>query len=190
MKTTRPKKNRILKVLLKKILLLIIILIVIFNLIFFIFGPIDKNRKIFGNQIITAKTNSMEPAINKKDLVIIKKVAIQELEKDDIIIYQKGNDYRITRIINTHENRGIKSYLIKADNNYYIEEILGDNIQGKVIKTIADNNIYLNILRILSSKILTVIIVIYLFLLIRYKRRIKLRNEKRRELQRNINTRT
>lgn len=122
----------------------------------------------------------MEPEINKNDIVILKKVKEKNLSEEDIILFLRNEeDYRMARIRNTRENKGIYSYVVKADNNYYVEEILGETIQGKMIGKISNLAFLLNILR---SKILTIIIIIGIILFLRYKQKLKKRKNRRKEL--------
>jgi signal peptidase I len=112
----------------------------------------------------------MEPVINKNDVVIFRKTNVANLEEGTIIIYLRNERLEVSRITAIRENRGITSYIIKGDNIYHIEEILGNNVQGEVVRIIS-NGIGLNILRAFGSKVITIIIAIYILLLVRYKRR-------------------
>lgn len=134
MKTSRPKKKGIIKSILSKILLLILVLIIAYNLIYSIFSIFNKGLGFLGISFFDVNSNSMEPAVNKNDLAIVRKMKSEELQANDIVIYQKAKEYRITRIMNVHNNSGTLSFVIKGDNLYYPEEILSEGVKRKSYK--------------------------------------------------------
>jgi len=180
MKTARPKKKLILKTILKKILLLILILIVAYNLIYFVCSLFHIKGSFLGRNFFVTNSNAMEPTISEKDLVITKKVKADNIKKDDVVLYTRSGEERLARIMYIRENKGVTSYLIKGDNNRYLQEILASDVKAKVIDTISGGKIFITMFR---SKISTFFIITYAILLARYKQRIKLKNQQRKNLR-------
>jgi len=186
MKTARQKKNRIIQTILKKILLFLLILIAVYNLIYFVGSLLHIKGSFFGINFLVTDSSVMKPTINEKDLMITKKIRAHDVKKNDIILYKVNDEQRLTRVMYVRENRGVTSYAIKGDNNRYIQEMLGDNIEAKVIHTISGGKVYIDILR---SAVLTLFIFVYIILFIRYKRRMELKKQKRRDLRQTTNIR-
>jgi signal peptidase I len=106
----------------------------VYNLVYFVFSIFNKGLGFLGVSFFNVNSASMEPELTKNDLTIVKKVKLEELQANDIIIYQKAEEYRITRIMNVHNNRNTLSFVIKGDNLYYPEEILGESVKRKSSK--------------------------------------------------------
>ena len=145
-----------------------------------------KKSGFLGICFLINDSTIMRPTIKENDLMIVKKIkkdAKSELEVEDIIIYLRDGEPKSKRIIYKREQKGIVSYVIKGDNNYYPEEILSEQVEGRVINIVSGGGVFVKILR---SKVLTVFIFVYAILFIRYKRRMMDKNQKRRELRQNV----
>lgn len=177
------KKRKSINNRIKKIIFIFLV-IVMYNITLLYMSYIDKfetpNFYIYKAYIIT--TTSMEPAINKDDVIIIKKCKGNELKIDDIVTFKQNGEiitHRIVDIIEAEEQQDI-NYITKGDNNNLDDEqpVIEENIEGKVIATIP----YLGrIVKILKNGI--IIILVILIFLITYLNKIesKEKSEERRK---------
>lgn len=120
---------------------------------------IVKNQtyfEVFGYSIFNIATGSMEPAISKEDIIIVKKQ--DDYKVGDIITFSKDNDFithRIIRIVNS-------SITTKGDaNNSSDVAISKDVVLGKVIKIIKHAGIWQ---KVLTKPIIVITIFITLIL--------------------------
>ena len=81
----------------------------------------------FGIGVATVLSGSMEPAISKGDLIIVKEE--KQYHKKDIVVYRDGDDYVVHRIIEIGD-----MVITQGDaNNVADEPIEKSAIRGKVI---------------------------------------------------------
>lgn len=108
--------------------------------------------------------NQMKDDISKNDLVIVKEVESDELQKGDIIAYQINGKTRINKIINITDG-----YVTKSNKNYHpdIEKVQESQIIGKKIGTFPFWGV---ILEILQSKIISVFIFVFLIIYFFYNK--------------------
>lgn len=106
------------------ILVAIFLPIIILNVTFVIKGATnpDEVPMVFGRAPLIVVSDSMDlelgrpGAFNKNDLIIIKKVDVEDLKENDIISYMNEYDEIIThRIIRKEEVKGIKYFVTKGD---------------------------------------------------------------------------
>lgn len=93
---------------------------------------------IFKYKPITILSNSMTPVLNRGDIVIYKKLNIDELNNlplNSIIIFSYNDKYIIHRIISKREEDHMVYYITKGDNNETADynEISASQIQGLYI---------------------------------------------------------
>ena len=146
------KKKRNLSELIVVVILKLIKYLFIFLITFFIFYTIIYNCfEIFAKKdyiqigkiyFINSKDNtSMNNEIKKWDLLIAKKVNLDDIEVGDIIVYINGTKdngkeiIKIQRVNNISNDNGKVFLQTKGDNNLYPneEKITEDNIIGKII---------------------------------------------------------
>ena len=73
---------------------------------------------LFPHYMIGVGSESMSPALNKGDAVILKKVKdYNTLQKDDIIAYKKGKLVIVHRIVDIEKNNGKTFFITKGDAN-------------------------------------------------------------------------
>lgn len=175
---TREKQTRLKKAF-TVIILIIILFSIIYNLLYFISGVFGMNRGMFGISLFVVDNNSMKPQISKNDLAVIKKGELDNLKQNDIIIYFKNENYKIKRIMNINNENDRTSFVTKGDNNYYndVEQILKEDVEGKVLFDIPKFGFIINMLR---SKILTLIVAIYITYVFTYVKHLKKKKERRR----------
>jgi len=160
-----------------------LIIIAIYNITYVVLSLLKQDISFFGIRFFILESNSMKPAIEQKDVEIFKRVRENELKQNDIILYMNGENIRVGRILRINENMGKTSYIVKADNRYFYDtdQLLSQNIQGKMVRKVSNGAVFLKILR---SKILTVfifIVLLFVYKLERYKRRLKDRRKKQNE---------
>ena len=126
---------------------------------------------MFGITLLPVESNSMKNEINKNDLVIINrnKLIESELKEKDTIVYERNNQVRITKIHIIKTTNGNTQYITKAINNYYFdnEPVTFEQIMGKVQIVIPSFGL---VLKVLQSKIITLISIILLVLKFSYNR--------------------
>lgn len=171
------KKKKILQVKfiknikIKKILLNLIYIIttmaIIYNIIYLINTTIAKKEylQIFGISLFYVEEDLMKPDLRQNDLVIAKEVESEDININDIIVYRVNDNIKINKVFNIYNdtNTGEKKYVTKSNLNYYpdIEEIVDGKIIGKKVANIFGVGF---IIKILQSKITTVLIAIILCL--------------------------
>ncbi|MFQ5887933.1 MAG: signal peptidase I [Candidatus Hydrothermarchaeales archaeon] len=92
--------------------------------------------------VMAVVSNSMVPTFYKGDLVVVKGVDPEKLEKGDIIVYQ--NPYRnipiVHRVVDIEDHGGYRYFYTKGDHNLRTDQAFGiappvreDLIKGRVI---------------------------------------------------------
>ncbi|MGN1301546.1 MAG: signal peptidase I [Clostridia bacterium] len=164
----------------KYTLRIILILLVLYNLIYVIGHEYDKefNIKLFGVSAIVVENNSMEPEINKKNVVIVKRT--EELVEGDVITFYQDGQLKIRRIVKVNDKGVDETYITKGDNYFYYDEkeIGQSQVEGKVIKVLKASG---TIIRMLQSKGLMIFNTIILLLIFLYNKRLQQKRKKRRE---------
>lgn len=93
-----------------------------------------KIPTLFGYKPLIVVTDIMKDEIEYGDLIFIKTVDTNTLEKGDIITYWYGNDILITdRIVDIEKSNQETIYITKGDNNEGIDEyeINSKQVEGK-----------------------------------------------------------
>lgn len=171
-------------------ILYVILIILIYNLVLVGISFISKQdfNGIFGYKAFNITTNSMEPNINKGDIIIIKKVKNEDkLKKDDIITFWQDDEIITHRIIDITETNGEKRYITKGDNNNIpdLEKISFSQIEGVEVISIP----YLGkIVEALENKIIFFIILLLILLIYLYRLNKTEKSEIRRQKRRNLET--
>lgn len=112
--------------------------------------------RMFGYQIYTVISGSMEPAIPTGSLVFIKDMEPQDVEENDAIAYYGGRD---SNAIITHrvvENRVVMGeFITKGDANQTedMNPVDYDNFLGRVEKSIPQVGIFAQMLTSMEGKI-------------------------------------
>ena len=170
---------------------IIIVFFLIFNVSLIITSYIKPGEtpNFFGIKSFTIVSESMEPKINKQDVIFIKEVDKDELEVGDIISFKTGEIINTHRIVKIEEQNGEEVYITKGDNNKKEDRgyVKLNDIEGKYLFKIPRFGI---IVEILKSKITLVILLVILVLISYYqvvltKRKLK-RKEERYEYNKNL----
>ncbi len=163
------------------IIYIILIPILVYNLSLII-QAISNPREtpsFFGIKTYVIISGSMQPELEIGDIVIVKKVGKNQLEKGDIISFRQGQNvitHRIYEIVTEDNETKIAT---KGDNNNVKDDksITYADIEGKVIKKIPKLGL---IALTLKGKMTILIIAIIVYIYLIYDGIIKRKKSKRR----------
>jgi len=163
----------------------IVLVILIYNVILVSISCINKIEKItvFGYRAYIIKTDSMEPSINKGDVVITKRTKEEKLKVGDVITFKQKEAVITHRIVNIENYEQGNRYITKGDNNNIedSQKISYENIEGKCVIAIP----YLgNFMGFLENRIVFLVIILILLILYFYKIQMQEKKENRREKKR------
>ena len=122
-----------------KIVKTLIIIVMVTYVAFVVVQRVSGNKSIFGYRIFTVATGSMIPHYNINDVLAVKEVNTDELQKGDDITYLGKkldvNGKIVThRIIDIKTENGKKTYITKGIKSATEDPaITSDQIYGKVI---------------------------------------------------------
>ena len=68
--------------------------------------------RLFGYELLTVRSGSMEPAIARGDLIVVKPVAITDVDEGDVVLFSTGGD----RIPTVHRVAGINEVELRIAN--------------------------------------------------------------------------
>ena len=181
----RIRENRVKKIIFalpRKILGLILILMILYNVINTVYGIFNKKLElqIGETKIYVAEDKTMLPTIKPNDLILAKQCTPEDLNLEDIIIFDENGIIKVQRITKIQGLGEKTNYTTKGDNNYYNNNVIikYEQIKGKFVKRIPLVGF---IIKILESKVTTIFIVIILILLFLFNRDMKMKSIKRRK---------
>ena len=181
----RIRENRVKKIIFalpRKILGLILILMILYNVINTVYGIFNKKLElqIGETKIYVAEDKTMLPTIKPNDLILAKQCTPEDLNLEDIIIFDENGIIKVQRITKIQGLGEKSNYTTKGDNNYYNNNVIikYEQIKGKFVKRIPSLGL---VIKILESKVTTIFIVIILILLFLFNRDIKMKRIKRRK---------
>ena len=184
-KIERKKKRTIILIkIFNVVILLIIVPILIYNItiiIKYIQNP-KETPDFLGFKTYEIVSRSMEDTINKNDIIVVKKVDKNEINENDIISFDNGNEIITHRIVEIENINGQTLYTTKGDNNRFAddEKISFEQIEGKYVFKLSKLGYLMNFLKNRYFLIILFIILIFCFIhIINVKKRIKNREEKR-----------
>lgn len=181
----RIRENKVKKIIFalpRKILGLILILMILYNVINTVYGIFNKKLElqIGETKIYVAEDKTMLPTIKPNDLILAKQCTPEDLNLEDIIIFDENGIIKVQRITKIQGLGEKTNYTTKGDNNYYNNNVIikYEQIKGKFVKRIPLLGF---IIKILESKVTTIFIVIILILLFLFNRDMKMKSIKRRK---------
>lgn len=144
MRKKKKMKTKSIKTTIKKVINIVsyvFIGVLLALLLFVIISHFNgKIAFIGGRTVMWVKTGSMEPAIEEKSYILVKKVDASEVEVGDIITFIstdetiKGsyNTHRVVEVIGDHEE-----FVTKGDNNPGIDKdrVAASKVVAKVVRT-------------------------------------------------------
>ncbi len=185
-KIERKKKRTITLIkIFNVVILLIIVPILIYNItliIKYIQNP-KETPDFLRFKTYEIVSRSMEDTINKNDIIVVKKVDKNEINENDIISFDNGNEIITHRIVDIENINGQTLYTTKGDNNRFAddEKISFEQIEGKYVFKLSKLGYLMNFLKNRYFLIILFIILILCFIhIINVKKRIKNREEKRK----------
>ena len=181
----RIRENKVKKIIFalpRKILGLILILMILYNVINTVYGIFNKKLElqIGETKIYVAEDKTMLPTIKPNDLILAKQCTPEDLNLEDIIIFDENGIIKVQRITKIQGLGEKSNYTTKGDNNYYNNNVIikYEQIKGKFVKRIPSLGL---VIKILESKVTTIFIVIILILLFLFNRDMKIKSIKRRK---------
>jgi signal peptidase len=95
------------------------------------------NSGLFGVRPFLVSGVSMEPVLKAGDIVIVQNVTPEEIAKGDIILFRRGSNRILHRVIETYESKGVKYFITQGDaNNVEDLPVSFDDVEGKAKITI------------------------------------------------------
>ena len=124
-------KDKILSIITNVILIAALTLLAFAGYSAFVNRNDPNNAYVLGIKPIYIKTGSMEPALLTDSIAIVKKCDISDVQKDDIIVFQKEDKLIVHRVMDK-EDGYVKT---KGDNNKIYDNfsVYPEEIQAKVI---------------------------------------------------------
>ena len=139
----RIRENRVKKIIFalpRKILGLILILMILYNVINTVYGIFNKKLElqIGKTKIYVAEDKTMLPTIKPNDLILAKQCTPEDLNLEDIIIFDENGIIKVQRITKIQGIGEKSNYTTKGDNNYYNNNVIikYEQIKGKFVKRI------------------------------------------------------
>ena len=179
-KNQKKHRNKIIKTILIKLIYILVLPIILWNLAIILQTLQNPNDtpSVFGIKTFCIISGSMEPNIQINDMVIVKEVQQNEINKDDIITFVVNGDTITHRVIDVESRNGVLLYTTQGDaNNIEDEEkITFENIEGKYIGKIPKVG---KIVLALKSKTTLAIVLSILILLYIIEQRINNKKIKR-----------
>ncbi len=169
-----------------KLLYIIIIPIIIYDMILIVQSIIKPNvtPSIFGIKTFTIISNSMNPIFEIDDVIFVKKINVNQLQKGDIISFVQGRDIITHRIESIEKRNNEITFITKGDanNTTDINNVNVSQIEGKYIFKISKLGKVLSILK--NKVVFFVIIVILIVCYIIEKNKIskKIERKQKREI--------
>lgn len=165
-----------------KKVLAVILVILIYNIILIFISAENDGIELFGYRAYVITSDSMEPAINNGDAIVVKNCEEEDLQTGDVITFEQKQEVITHRIQKIEEDQTTKekTYITKGDNNNMedSEHINFSAIIGKCVLTIP----YLgNIISVLENKLIILIIILIILILFFLKIQKQEKLENRRE---------
>ena len=165
--TNKIKNKRMTKKIFKYIILNILIILFIINLIL----SFEENTHILGIYMFNIVSESMEPTLNKNDLVLVQKCEMTELKEGDIITFKQDGRTISHRILNITKDEENIRFETKGDNNEipdqdYVEQ---ENVYGKVAFRVKGIGKIVNYIQNIRGFINIVIFAIIVYILVSLK---------------------
>lgn len=164
-KISHKIKNKMMtKKIFKYIILNILIILFIINLIL----SFEENTHIFGIYMFNIVSESMEPTLEKNDVVIVQKCDLSQLKENDIITFEQDGRIISHRILDVIIERGIIKFETKGDNNEIPDPDLieAGQVYGKVLFSIKKIGKFVNYIQNIRGFINIFIFVVIVYILV------------------------
>lgn len=165
-----------------KKILWIILIIFVYNMVLLFISSIkhENGISLFSYKAYSITTNSMEPSICSGDVVIVRKVKEEKLQKGDVITFWQGQELITHRIAEIEEESSGKKYATKGDNNNTedLQKINFEEIEGKVVLVIPKLG---KILSALENQIIFLVIILMILIICFFNIQKQEKRDNRRE---------
>jgi len=177
--SNKIKHKRVTKKIFKYIILSVLIILFIINLIL----SFEENKHILGICVFNIVSESMEPALEKNDLVVVQKYQPNQFKNGDIITFKQGEKVISHRIIGITVENGVMKFQTKGDNNEIpdSEKVEAGQVYGKVVFSVGKIGKAVNYIQNARGFINIIIFVIILFILISLREKQKNNRKMRRK---------
>lgn len=158
--SNKIKSKRMTKKIFKYIILNVLIILFVINLIL----SYEENTHILGIYMFNIVSESMEPTLNKNDLVLVQKCELSELQEGDIITFKQDDRTISHRIIDITKEKGDFQFKTKGDNNEIADpdKVESGQVYGQVlfrVKGIGNIVSYIQNVRVFINIIIFAIII-------------------------------
>ena len=178
--SNKIKNKRMTKKIFKYIILNVLIILFVINLIL----SFEEETHILGIYMFNIVSESMEPTLNKNDLVFVQKCEMSKLKEGDIITFKQDERTVSHRILNITKDKETIKFETKGDNNKIPDpdKVKEDQVYGKVvfrIKKIGNIVSYIqNVRGFINIVIFAIIVYIFVSLKDKQKNTRKMKRKK------------
>lgn len=165
LKNKLKQQNR--KKVITTIIYIIIIPLIIYNISLIVQSVLIPNKtpSFFGTKTFVIVSGSMQPTLEIGDIILIKNVTEDEIQKNDIIAYREGQTVVTHRVIDIIETENGKQFITKGDNNNVKDSY---PVQYRDIEGVYNNSKIVgigNLVLFLQNKIVIICILIIFYLI-------------------------
>ncbi|MBE6048592.1 MAG: signal peptidase I [Clostridium sp.] len=164
------KVKKGIKIILNVLFYIILAFLIYASLSVLIYTKNEKQPEIFGYKFYVVLTGSMKPNIEPSDLIVTKKVDVNEICNGDVITFKvEGVDnvttHRVKEIINSEQ--GIR-FVTQGDANNIADlaPVREENIEGKVVKVVPKAGKMVDFIKNNLVAILSVIIAVFVLIIV------------------------
>lgn len=162
------RRNTIKKVILN-IISAILIVVAIINIILLYYNlKGDKAPNVLGIYFFNIISGSMQPELDINDVIVVKKVDVEELADGDIITFEQDKKTISHRIVEIKKVGKEKIFYTKGDNNLVADEgyVKTNQIYGKVVFHIPRVGKIVQYIQQEEGFVRTIVIIVIIFILI------------------------
>ena len=178
---SRKKSSNRMKKTINIIIYILLVPMLVYNFSLIVQAVLKPNETpaFLGYKMYVIVSGSMQPELDIGDIVIVKIANPEDLKKDDIISFRKGQSvitHRIAEVVKTDEKL---EFVTRGDNNNTNDKdtVLSKEIEGIVINKIQNIG---RIVLVLRDKTLIIIIVLIYYIFIMYDQSVQKRKNIRR----------
>ena len=129
-----------------------------------------EQPKVFGYSFYIVLTGSMQPDIKPGDLVVVKEIEPEAIRIGDVITFANDNDDNVTthRVKEVIESVDDVSFITQGDANNIEDKnpVKGENVQGRLVKTIPGLGKTVDFMKNNSAVVLASIIAVFVLIII------------------------
>ena len=177
----RKKSSNKIKKRLNIMFYIILIPLLAYNMALIVQAVVRPNETpaFLGYKMYVIISGSMQPELEVGDIVVVKKINPNDLKKDDVISFRKGQTIITHRIVEVKKAEEKLQFLTKGDNNNTNDK---DLVSDKEIEGIVVNKIQKlgKIVLKLRDKTLIIVIILIYYIFLMYDQSVQKRKNLRR----------